>query len=164
MDYQTVECLGTLLIAIIAAGGWFYRRIKSSPPRPSSPRVQSPIPPPSITPSQPAKARWVPLSFASAAAAFVAVNIASIGAAIWISVRPGMPPDMGEGMGYAAGLFICLAGPPISVVAGGLSAIIHRLVKEFQARDLPLRAHVALGALVGLVSTLIPAGFLAASA
>jgi hypothetical protein len=162
MDYQTVECLGTLIIGIIAAGGWLYRKINLSAPRPSSPQAQSPTPAPSITPSQPAKGRWIPLSFASAGAAFVLVNLASIGAAIWISVKPGMPPDIGEGMGYAAGLFICVAGPLISVAAGGLSAITHRLVKEFQARDLPLSAHVALGALVGLVSTLIPAGLIAA--
>ena len=163
MDSNTIECLGTIIIAVVAAGGWIYRKFKESAPRPRKPQVQLPVPQASTVPSQPAKARWLPLSLASATAAFIAVTAGSFAAAIWISLRPGMPPDIGEGMGYAAGLFICVAGPFISLIAGGLSAMVHRLVNEFQARDLPLAAHIIFGAVIGLVSTLIPAGILAAN-
>jgi hypothetical protein len=74
-----------------------------------------------------------------------------------------MPPDIGEGMGYAAGFFICLGGPAISIAAGLVSAAAQRLMKEFQARDLPLGGHLALGAAVGLGMTLIAAALLNAN-
>jgi hypothetical protein len=162
MNYQLLECLGTALIGLIAAGGWLYRKLKSSPPQPPGGQSPATAPPAIPTPMRSAKPQWMLLSLASAIAAFVAVNGASLAVALWISLRPGMPPDIGEGMGYVGGLFICIAGPVISLIAGTLSAVAHRLAKEFQSRELPLIAHIALGGAVGLVLTLIPAAFLVA--
>jgi len=154
-----IECL-YVLFAIIAVGSWLYRKVKPSFSRPSQLDPQIPASSLLSTPSPSAVWQGTPVWIAGAIGGLAGVVVASFVAAAWISLRPGMPPDMGEVMGYLAGIFICVGGPTISVLAAGISAITHRAVREFQDKDLPLAAHFAIGALLGLVLTVIPASLL----
>jgi hypothetical protein len=157
---ESFEWVVILLALLYLAFKWLYRGFKAvfSRLRPSRSRpISSPIGP---DPTLAAQHRWTSVAVPSALAAIVTVAASSLLLAAWLPTQPGIPADLRPATGYLAVIWTCIAGPFISVLAATAAVVTDNVFNELQARHLPRVIHLAVGAMIGFVFTILFASLL----
>ena len=150
MDQENVlEYLFLLLALIYFTIRWIYRRIRTSP---SSPRSATPVrniasPRPTFT--GPTSRRLPRAAMPSALGSFLAITIASLAYAIWVSSQVSVPANVQLAAAYFP-MWFCITAPLIPAFSALVVTIADNTFREFQARPLPRGMPFVLGALIGL--------------
>jgi hypothetical protein len=92
-------------------------------------------------------------------AAVIAQIVSSCGAlagASWMTTLPGMPPDAGQGLGFAAGFYMCFLSPLVAVAAAVFAIPILFLSRRLAPSRSLFAVAVLVGAVIGLALSLLP--------